>query len=135
MPNNSRQGILRLFFSCGIIVLPFLLLGISDASRPTFIRPTTNTRTAATTMTTNKDSGVLGELKETIRNQQNEIEKLRNQLKQKTTTKGSSAASAVSHGGHGGGGEISEEEIVMSPQEDAGDAILSSPKDGAKLKK
>ena len=32
-------------------------------------------------------------------------------------------------------GEISEEEIVMSPQEDAGDAILSSPKDGAKFKK
>ena len=32
-------------------------------------------------------------------------------------------------------GEISEEEIVMSPQEDAGDAILSSPKDGAKFLK
>ena len=104
---NSRQGILKLFFSCGIIVLPFLLLG-SDASRPTFIRPT-NTRTT-TTMTTKKDSGVLGELKETIRNQQHEIEKLRDQLKQKTT-KGSSAASAVSHGGHGGGGEISEEDV------------------------
>lgn len=58
------------------------------------------------------DSTVLGELKETIRNQAKEIEQLKADLKQHTTTT-TKIGSAGHGGGHGhGGGEPSEEEVA-----------------------
>ena len=115
MLTSRRLGKLRLFFACGIIVLACLLIR-SDAHQrgPTFLRTTkTNTRSGVMS----KESAVLGELKETIRKQKNEIEILKDQLnkQQKPQTKGSSA-SAVSHGGHGAG-EVSEEDVSHYLQE------------------
>jgi len=57
-------------------------------------------------MTGKTDSSVLGELKETIRQQKSEIEKLQQQLKQQAPAK-----SSGSHGGHGGG-EVSEDDVA-----------------------
>jgi len=63
-------------------------------------------------MTGKKESSVLGELKETIRQQKSEIEKLRQQLKQQAPAK-----SSTSHGGGHGGGEVSEEDVANYLQE------------------
>lgn len=65
---------------------------------------------------TSNDSTVLGELKDTIRDQAKEIERLRSELKGNTGSKATTTAS-VSHGGHGGGGEPSEEEVAHYLQE------------------
>lgn len=61
------------------------------------------------------DSTVLGELKDTVRNQAKEIERLKSELKTKNGSK--AATSSVSHGGHGGGAEPSEEELTDYLQE------------------
>eukprot|EP00980_Cylindrotheca_fusiformis_P001982 scaffold443_cov125-Cylindrotheca_fusiformis.AAC.31 len=114
MPNRSRvQGnrklkplsFAQLFFLASVLIV---------------VRATTNTPTAflkrshnLPDMATNNESGVLGELKETIRKQKNEIEKLQLELKRQDKSKG---ATSVGHGGHGGG-EVSEEDISNYLQE------------------
>jgi Mg/Co/Ni transporter MgtE len=55
------------------------------------------------------DSTVLGELKENIRKQAEEIQQLREQLKQQT---GKKAVPSIGHGGGHGAGEVSEEDVA-----------------------
>lgn len=64
-------------------------------------------------------SSVLGELKETIRQQHLEIERLRGALKTKDGTSAIAVAKSVSHGGggHGAGGEPSLEDVTKYLQD------------------
>jgi cation transporter-like permease len=99
---GQRNQLLRPISFGHVIFLASLLFAGATTHQPTtFFR----TVRSVADMTNKKDSGVLGELKETIRKQKDEIENLQQQLKSK------GVVASVSHGGHGGGGEVSEQDI------------------------
>ncbi|KAL3909662.1 MAG: hypothetical protein SGARI_002490, partial [Bacillariaceae sp.] len=62
-----------------------------------------------------QSASVLGELKETVQKQADEIQRLKGELKTlqgDPKTKATAAATSVSHGGHGAGAEPSEEDVA-----------------------
>ena len=66
--------------------------------------------------TTESSASALGELKETIRRQANEIVALRKQLNERvtatTTDSKKTSPPRAQHGAHGGGGDVSEDELA-----------------------
>lgn len=107
---TQRNRLLRPIPFVQLIFLASVLVVGAETNKPTAIFKRTET---LYNMPKSNDSGVLGELKETIRLQKNEIEKLQQQLNQQDKSK---AVNSVGHGGHGGG-EVSEEDISKYLQE------------------
>jgi cation transporter-like permease len=107
---GQRNQILRPISFVHLLFLASLLFAGATTHKPTtFFR----TARSVSGMSNKNDSGVLGELKETIRKQTNEIENLQQQLKEQQKSKG---VVSVGHGGHGGAA-VGEEDISNYLQE------------------
>jgi cation transporter-like permease len=107
---GQRNQILRPISFVHLLVLASLLLAGATTHKPLLFRTASRN---VSDMSNKNGSGVLGELKATIRKQKNEIENLQQQLKEQHKSKG---VVAVGHGGHGGG-EVGEQDISNYLQE------------------